>query len=119
MRNAKKLYRELRFNVRLPAESFTKSPERLAAVTDKKILVQGVIDCIIETQDGDFELIDYKTDRLTKEERDDRELAEAKLIAAHKSQLSYYREAVLRMFGKYPKSTEVYSLHLGDSVIIQ
>ena len=116
MLGAKNLYRELRFNVRLPAKYFTEDTERRAIYADETVLVQGVIDCIIEDQNGDLHLIDYKTDRLTKEERETLTLGEEKLRAAHTLQLSYYALAIEEMFGKLPKTIGVYSLHLGKEV---
>ena len=118
IRGAKNVWRELRFNIRLPAESFTREPDRAVAVSGEKILVQGVIDCIIENPDGSITLIDYKTDRLTKEELSDRSLAERKLQARYSGQLSYYKQAVLKMFGREPDTVEIYSLPLGDTVEI-
>ena len=96
----------------------TLDPETREAVKDEKILVQGVIDCIIEDENGDLAVIDYKTDRLTAEELSDRSLAEKKLNLAHSLQLSYYAEAVKIIFGRSPKRIEVYSLPLGDTVKI-
>ena len=116
---AKKLYRELRFNVRLPAKYFTEDMERRAVYADETVLVQGVIDCIIEDQNGGLHLIDYKTDRLTKEERETPSLGEERLRKAHTLQLSYYALAIREMFGELPKSIGVYSLHLGKEVEIK
>jgi ATP-dependent helicase/nuclease subunit A len=118
MLGAKRLYRELRFNVRLPAKYFTEDEEKRAVYADKTVLVQGVIDCIIEDQNGNLHLIDYKTDRLTREERADRHLGEQRLKKAHTLQLSYYALAIQEMFGKLPETIGVYSLHLGDEVSI-
>ncbi len=118
MRGAKNLWRELRFNIRLPAESFTRSPERAEAISGKKILVQGVIDCIIENADGELCLLDYKTDRLTEAELADKNSAREKLTRRHARQLSYYKSAVAQIFGKAPASVEIYSLPLGDTVPI-
>ncbi|MBQ2876368.1 MAG: UvrD-helicase domain-containing protein [Clostridia bacterium] len=119
MRGAKKLWRELRFNVLLPTHIFTEDPEQREALSDREILVQGVIDCIVEYEDGTLGLYDYKTDRLTKEERENRYLAEAKLKASHTLQLSYYALAVEKMFGKLPEKVGVYSLPLGDVVEVE
>jgi ATP-dependent helicase/nuclease subunit A len=113
---AKNLYREFRFNVKLPAEDFTTEPELKALYKDRSVLVQGVIDCLYEDNDGEYHLIDYKTDRLTPEEKADKELARRKMCDKHSLQLSYYAKAVELMFGKYPKSIEVYSLPLGTTL---
>ena len=112
------LHRELRFNVRLPANLFTEDEERRNAYDGRDVLIQGVIDCIIEYPDGEIGLFDYKTDRLSREELSDRALAEKVLTERHKTQLSYYALAAERIFGKYPKTVGVYSLHLGDTVTV-
>lgn len=116
MRSSERLYREFRFNVKLPASDFTIDPEQKELYRDEQILVQGVIDCLYVDADGEYHLVDYKTDRLTADERADRELARKKLSAKHALQLSYYAKAVELIFGKYPKTIEVYSLPLGDTL---
>ena len=118
MRGAKRLWRELRFNVNLPADRFTEQQKSRELYRGQTLLVQGVIDCLIEDAEGNLRLIDYKTDRLTKEERENPDLAEARLREAHTGQLSYYADAVYEMLGKRPSRVEVYSLHLGRSVEI-
>ena len=119
MRGAKKIYRELRFNVRFPASRFTADAEKREAYADRTLLVQGVIDCIVERESGELLLIDYKTDRLTKRELENRALATEKLTRSHASQLYYYKMAVEKMFGRPPVSVAVYSLPLGDTVEIK
>ena len=118
MANAKQVLRELRFNIKLPAERFTKNDERRAAIKDREVLVQGVIDCVIIDNGGNIRLVDYKTDRLTEQELQDERLAEEKLRVAHTEQLYYYSIAVGEMFGRAPMLTEVYSLPLGRTVKI-
>lgn len=116
---AKKLYRELRFNTRLSADMFTSSEELRDKLGSHTILVQGVIDCLYEDEAGELHLIDYKTDRLTWEERQNPSLAEARLRASHSLQLSYYSKAVELMLGRAPTTVEVYSLHLGRCVSVK
>ena len=116
MQKAKNLYREFRFNTRLPASLFTADEEKRALYEDSTVLVQGVIDCLIENEDGSLRLVDYKTDRLTKEELSDESLAKAKLSEKHSLQLSYYALAVEKIFSKRPDKIEVYSLPLGKTV---
>ncbi|MBQ1260414.1 MAG: PD-(D/E)XK nuclease family protein, partial [Clostridia bacterium] len=88
--DAKTVHRELRFNIKLPADKFTQNPERQNAISDKTILVQGVIDCVIVDKSGEIYLIDYKTDRLTEYERKHKAAAAEKLNRSHAEQLSYY-----------------------------
>lgn len=116
---AKKIYRELRFNVRLPATEFTQDEEKIKAYQNREVLVQGVIDCVMELDDGSLALYDYKTDRLTKDELENRQLAEEKLVEKHKIQLGLYALAVEKIFGKKPKTLAVYSLPLGDCISIK
>ena len=118
MKKAKKLYREFRFNVMLPAAMFTESEEKKEALSSETILLQGVIDCIMIDEDEMLHLVDYKTDRLTDEELSDKSLAKKTLSERHSLQLSYYSLAVERIFGQKPKTTSVYSLPLGDTVNI-
>ena len=117
--SAKRVYRELRFNLRLKASMFTEDESKRAALGDREILVQGVIDCIVEHSDGSIALYDYKTDRLTREELGDRTLAEAKLRNKHSMQLGIYSMAVERMFARLPDKVGVYSLPLGDTVSVK
>ncbi len=119
MCGAKRLWRELRFNAELPAALFTEDEEKRELLSGKTVLLQGVIDCIIEYPDGSLGVFDYKTDRLTKEELSERELAEKKLRRAHSRQLSLYALAVEKMLGKRPSRVAVYSLPLGDTVEIE
>ncbi len=116
MTGAVRIWREFRFNTPLPASLFSEEKERLDALQEKKILVQGVMDCVIEEADGSLVLVDYKTDRLTKKELEDEALAEERLRSSHENQLHYYCLAAEKIFGKPPKSAEVYSLHLGRCV---
>jgi ATP-dependent helicase/nuclease subunit A len=116
MSAAKRIYREQRFNVKLPAEDFATALEAKKLYTGEHILVQGVIDCLYEDADGEMHLVDYKTDRLTWEERQNKALAEQRMREKHSLQLSYYAKAVELMFGKRPKTVSVYSLHLGELV---
>lgn len=116
IKNAKQIHRELRFNVFLGADDFTEENDKKELLKNERILVQGVIDCLIENENGEYHLIDYKTDRLTKEELSDTVLAEARLRASHTLQLSYYKDAVEHIFGKAPTKVGIYSLHLGREV---
>lgn len=116
MRRAKSLLREFRFNVKLPASLFTTDERVKDALADEGLLVQGVMDCLMLDERGEYHLVDYKTDRLTDYELSHPFAAAKRLYKTHSRQLGYYAEAVRIIFGKYPKTVEVYSLHLGQSV---
>ena len=117
IRAAGRVRRELRFHACLPADAFTADEERRLALAGRELLVQGVIDCIIEDEDG-YTLVDYKTDRLTAAELADPALAAKKLSERHALQLSYYAAACARMYGKPPREVLIYSLPLGDTVTV-
>ncbi len=118
MLSARKIHRELRFNVYLPASAFTADEKKRIAYRGRDILVQGVIDCIIERDDGSIILCDYKTDRLSRAELADQSLAEKKLRDKHSVQLGLYSLAIEKIFGKSPTRVEIYSLPLGDTISV-
>ena len=112
------LYREFRFNLLFPAETFVSDEDKKQLYKGESILVQGVIDCLYVDPDGEYHLLDYKTDRLTRRELENPALAKYAMARAHARQLAYYGMAVEAIFGKKPISREVYSLHLGDTLSV-
>ena len=115
---AKKIHRELRFNVFLPAEDFTDISEQKEIFAGEKILVQGVIDLCLEDADGNLILCDYKTDRLSPDALKDRDLAKRFLSEQHAQQLKYYAQAIELIMGKRPDKVYIYSLAFGDAIEI-
>ncbi len=116
IRDAKEVYREFRFNIFLPASQFTTSPEQKEKLADDEILVQGVIDICFVNQKDELVLCDYKTDRLSREARNDRKKAAAELFERHGEQLSYYSSAIKSIMGKEPDKIYIYSLAFGDAL---
>lgn len=117
---AKQIIREKRFNTLLPAKDFTEDP-----VLSKKleaegitITVQGVVDCIFIDENGKAVLLDYKTDRLTKEELADEKKAAEKLLSRHARQLRMYRDVCSKMIGRPFDEVCIYSLPLGKTVAV-
>lgn len=113
--SATRVRREFRFHMFLPAEDFTASPALRETVKGQSLFIQGVIDALIERADGTLVLIDYKTDRLTREERRNPALAAKKLISRHGEQMHYYAAAVERIFGRAPDQILLYALHTGTA----
>lgn len=109
IKNARSLWREFRFNVTLPADRFTLEPELREALAGEEMLVQGVVDALFVDADGKLVLADYKTDRLTARQLADYDAAHKLLIERHAGQLSYYREACAKMFGRSPDEVLIYS----------
>ena len=118
LRHARRIWREQRFQLLLPADRFTEDPDYARELSGEVLLVQGVIDIFFETADGRLILCDYKTDALTSEECRCPTLAQKKLQARHGRQLAYYTEAVEQLCGRRPDEVLIYSLPLGDTVSI-
>lgn len=105
-----KLYRERRFNLKLPVSEFTSSTD--AVLSDEFILVQGVSDLYFENPDGTLTLVDFKTDRVSGNG------AEDVLRERHSAQLGYYKRAVEEITGKKVSKVYVYSFALSKEVEI-
>ena len=116
IQTAKKVWREQRFNIFLPASDFTEDAQKAALLKDETITVQGVIDLFFEDSEGNIILCDYKTDYLTPEELNTPALAAEKLTRRHSLQLGYYARAIEQMCGKPPREILIYSLPLGKTV---
>ncbi len=114
MQKAKRIFREQRFNLLLPAEEFASDETLKAHLSGESVLVQGVIDCFFYDENGEIVLVDYKTDRLPK----DRDAAIEKLKNAHSRQLSYYARAIEEICERAPEKKIIYSLALGEAIIV-
>lgn len=113
IRNSGEVYREKRFIFAAPASHFTNNADLRMALKNEQVMIQGVIDCIFKDENGDYIIIDYKTDRFPKTAG--REEIEKVLIERHSKQLSYYRYAGETMFG-HIRHTYIYSFALNDLV---
>lgn len=108
MRHAKSIHRELRFNVMLDAKGLTED-ER---IIDSQVLVQGVVDSVFENENSELILVDYKTDKVTKENY------EEVLKERYTTQLSYYKQAIELIFEKPLCKVQLYSVPLAKTVEI-
>lgn len=72
------------------------------------IIVQGIIDVYFEEEDG-IVLLDYKTDRIGKNE-------EHKLAARYKAQMDCYKEAIEKAKAKPVKEIILYSFSLNKEI---
>jgi ATP-dependent helicase/nuclease subunit A len=111
---AKQIIREQRFNVELPADKFSTNPEITSKIKGESLAVQGVIDLVIIDAEGRIALIDYKTDRLTRAERENPRLASKRMNELHARQLSYYARAIESIFDKPCEEICIYSTHSGE-----
>ena len=105
------MLREYRFNIGLPASEFTQNETLRGMYEEKNLLVQGVIDCFFENPDGSVTLVDYKTDRLNDTPSDI-----AAFAARHRTQLSYYVQAIERLTLKKVSRRSLYSFCLGKEI---
>ncbi len=118
IKDAKNVRREFKFRLFRPASDFTEDEKLSMLVKDKKIFVQGSIDLILETEDGDIILCDYKTDRLSAKEKKDPALLSEAMKQRHKDQMLQYRYAISKIFGKEPSKIYIYSTVAGAAVEI-
>ena len=118
IRTAAKVHREFRFRIFRPASDFTKNEELKSLIEDKKIFVQGSIDLIIEDMHGNLTLCDYKTDKVSAEEKVDRDLLLKNLKEKHGEQLLQYEYAIKRIFNQTPKNKYIYLTSLGEAIEI-
>lgn len=118
IKKARKVYREQRFNIMMPAVEFSQNDERRSELLDEELLVQGVIDLFFEDENGNIVLCDYKTDHLTDAEIKNEKLAIKKLAERHSRQLYYYSYAIEKIVGKAPSRVCIYSLPLKKAVDI-
>lgn len=116
LKRAKRVWREQRFNLLLPAERFTQDSGLALRLEGEKLLVQGVIDLLFIDENDRIVLCDYKTDYLTPDEIADEAAAKKKLFDRHRLQLGYYCDAVYQLLGRRPDRVCLYSLPLGRAI---
>lgn len=106
MRAARELRREFRFSLLCDASEF------YDVGPGEEILLQGVVDCYWEDEDG-ITVVDYKTDWVA-----DREAAE-KRAERYGPQLRAYGKALERICGKPVKECLLYFLGIGETVSVE
>ncbi len=114
---AKRVVREHRFNVRMMASQFTEDAELATQLDGETLLVQGVIDCFYENEDGTVTLIDYKTDYIPR--KLDFSHASKLLLERHRLQLLYYKTACEKITAKRVSRVAIYSFALGKCVEVE
>ena len=103
---AQAVYREYPFLCDLSAESLETGLPQSGKGEQSPLLLQGVVDLILEWEDG-VKLIDYKTDRVTQPEE---------LVRRYATQLACYQLAVEEYFQKPVTGSYLYSFGLGKLV---
>ncbi len=118
IRSSVKVERELKFGVLTPLRTLTKNAALAEQLGEESLFVQGSIDLLLTMPDGRLILVDYKTDRISDEERANTELLAARMKERHGHQLAVYAEAVRDLLGRAPDEVRIYSLPLGASLLI-
>ena len=120
MRRAVRMEREFRFNSARAAKDFTADPKlkKLLEESGTELIVQGVVDAVFEEANKTLVLVDYKTDRFTREQLRDPAECERILTERHSNQLTYYRDICGEIFGRKIDETYIYSLSLGREILI-
>lgn len=101
--NAKRIERELPFSMLFDGKRVYDTLE-----DGENLFLQGIIDTAFE-EDGEWILVDYKTDRVKSGED---------LIKRYKIQMNLYKEALQRLTGMPVKASYIYSFRLHDAIII-
>ncbi|NLP50005.1 helicase-exonuclease AddAB subunit AddA [Bacillus sp. RO1] len=103
MLEALQVHREVPFSFALQENGFFEQKE----LKEETILVQGVIDCLLEDEEG-LVLIDYKTDTITGRFGNGFEEAEPVLRNRYKDQVALYGKAVEEIWKKELKEKYLY-----------
>ncbi|MCM3399248.1 helicase-exonuclease AddAB subunit AddA [Oceanobacillus profundus] len=93
--------REIPFSLTLPASKVYANWE---SETDEQVLIQGVIDCVIQSDDG-WIILDYKTDAIT---ADVTEEVKVQLVSRYETQMKLYRTALETIWKEPVKETYLY-----------
>lgn len=104
MVHARRVEREIAFSLALAAEE---AYSDWAGSGEEPILVQGVIDCLIEENDG-LVLIDYKTDTIQGRFQNGFDGARPILAERYRVQLEMYGQAITRIWKKPLKEKYLY-----------
>lgn len=101
MMEAPTVRREVPFSLSLPTSEVYANWEN---PIEERVLVQGVIDCLVPYEDG-WIILDYKSDAIHGEMTDK---TKQKLINRYSTQLKLYRHAIEKIWKKPVKETYLY-----------
>ena len=105
MSKSENINRERAFQINIPASEY--DPSLSDASKDEKIILQGIIDCFFEEDDG-FVLFDYKTDKVKNGSKEIKE--------KYKKQLELYSRAIEELMEKPVKETYLYLFDTNEVV---
>ncbi len=101
LQSAKSIYREKKFSILSELDMF--------GISRDETVLQGIIDLYFEDDNGNFTVIDFKTDRKTPDE----------LVSAYKTQLDAYTKAISEIHGIPMESIERYIWSFYNSSLIK
>ena len=107
MINSNNINREMPFSIEIPAVEIYKELDKEIYI-DEKLVIQGIIDCYFEEEEG-LVLLDYKTDYVN-------DIEEIK--NRYKIQIKYYEEALKRITGKTVKDKYLYLFSIDNYIKI-
>jgi ATP-dependent helicase/nuclease subunit A len=105
IKEAVKVYREQPFYIKVPSVSLYNDLDE-EIYKNEEILIQGIIDCYFEEDDG-LVLLDYKTDYVENEEQ---------IIEKYQTQIQYYAKALEKLTGKVVKGKYIYLFYNGNLI---
>lgn len=92
--------REVRFVCRIPVSYYSGNPGE-----EGEMLMQGAMDLLCETEEG-YWIVDFKSDRASKEE----------LLSRYSRQLNLYATAVRRLYDKPVLGCKIWAFRLGKAI---
>lgn len=107
LKNAKRIYKEKTFCTKLKAKDVFKNVDFPESENETRILVQGIIDLYFQDENGEWILVDYKTDYATNE---------SELVEKYKKQLEIYKKALEDELGEKVSHTYIYSIYLNKEI---
>lgn len=103
---AQKVYKEYRFNVKIPAVLVDSEIDE--TFKEEEVILQGAVDLAF-IEDGELVIVDYKTDRVKRPET---------LCERYAKQLLLYKDAMEECIGLPVKECLIYSIHHNTEVAV-
>ena len=106
IRKSPRVEREKRYTLIVDADRLVPSEEGRG----DKVLLQGVVDCFFENENGGITLVDFKTDRVKSRDI---------LLERHSEQLKLYAEALEEIISKKVERILIWSFELSSEIEVK
>ncbi|NJP37316.1 helicase-exonuclease AddAB subunit AddA [Alkalicoccus luteus] len=106
LKKAKHVYRELPFNISIPASTFY--PDWTGP--EENLFIQGIIDCVYQNENGEWVILDYKTDRAHDAES---------LRERYRFQLKMYQQALEEAWGLNRTEAVIIAMRTGERIRLE